>query len=144
MYSYTHTHTHTHTHAYICCIEPLDGCCSLCKFIRRHFILPFMIICYGYGIENRVGSRLAWGWTNQSFKVPCGRCCVRTEPGLHLTAIVWIARPCVAYSTELIMKCLNLLLVNPLPFMSLSFILWARVSLKKKVFVGVTNSSHNY
>ena len=61
-----------------------------------------------------------------------------------LTAIVWIARPCVAYSTELIMKCLNVLRANPLPFMSLSFILRVRVSLKKELFMVVTNSSYNY
>jgi len=51
----------------------------------------------------------------------------------------------VAYSAELIMKCFNVLRANmPFPFMSLSFILRVRVSLKKKGFMVVTNSSHNY
>ena len=36
--------------------------------------------------------------------------------GCELIAIVWIARPCVAHDDELIMKCLNLLHVNPFPF----------------------------
>ena len=40
--------------------------------------------------------------------------------GCELTAIVWIARPCVAhYVVEMIMKCLNVKRVNPFPsFMS--------------------------
>ena len=34
----------------------------------------------------------------------------------ELTAIVWIVRPCVAHCDELIMKCLNVLYVDPFPF----------------------------
>ena len=69
---------------------------------------------------------------------------MKREPGLCLTAIMWIARLCAAYSAESTIKYLNVLRTNPQPFMSLSFILRAKVSLKKKVFVVVTNSSHNY
>jgi len=46
---------------------------------------------------------------------------VRREFGLCLTAIVWIARPCVASSVEFIMKCLNVLLVNSIPFYVIKF-----------------------
>jgi len=37
---------------------------------------------------------------------PMVGCCVRREPGLSFTAVVWIARPCVAYSTMLDYKVL--------------------------------------
>jgi len=36
--------------------------------------------------------------------------------GCELTAIVWIERPCVAHCDEVIMKCLNVLHVDPFPF----------------------------
>jgi len=36
--------------------------------------------------------------------------------GCELTAIVWIARPCVAHCVELIMKSLNVIYVHHLPF----------------------------
>jgi len=36
--------------------------------------------------------------------------------GCELIAIVWIARLCVAYCNELIMKCLNVIYVDPFPF----------------------------
>jgi len=50
----------------------------------------------------------------------------------------------VAYFAELIMKCLNVIRANmPFPFVSLSFILRVRPSLTKKVFMAITNSSHN-
>jgi len=93
--------------SYTCCITLLDRCWWLSKFIRSHFILTIMITCYGYQIENRVGSWMAWGWTDENFEVLCSRCCVRREPGLCLIAIVWITWPCVAYSAEFIIKCLN-------------------------------------
>ena len=66
------------------------------------------------------------------------------EPGLCITAIVWIARLCVAYSAELIIKCLNVLRVNHLPFYVIKFHLASEGELEKKVFMVVTNSSHNY
>jgi len=34
----------------------------------------------------------------------------------ELTAIVWIARPCVAHCDELIIKCLNVIHVDPFAF----------------------------
>jgi len=34
----------------------------------------------------------------------------------ELTAIVWITRPYVSHCTELTMKCLNVIHVDPLPF----------------------------
>ena len=49
----------------------------------------------------------------------------------------------MAYSAELAGKCLNYV-QTPLTFVSLSSILRVRVSLKNKVFMVVTNSSHNY
>ena len=36
--------------------------------------------------------------------------------GYELIAIVWIVRPCVAYCDELIIKCLNVIDVDPFPF----------------------------
>ena len=37
--------------------------------------------------------------------------------GCELTAIVWIARPCVAHCVvEMIMKCMYVKRVNPFPF----------------------------
>ena len=46
---------------------------------------------------------------------------MRKAPGLCLTAIVWIARPCVDYSTELIMNFLNVLRANALSFYTIKF-----------------------
>ena len=46
----------------------------------------------------------------------CGMVLVRRELGCELTAIVWIARPRVAHCAELIMKCLNVIHVDHLPF----------------------------
>ena len=44
----------------------------------------------------------------------CGTMLVRGSSGCELTTIVWIARPCVAHCVELIMKCSNVMHVNPL------------------------------
>jgi len=125
---------------------PLIGRCLLGKFKCYYytFFLTFINVMLWLWKWNWVGSWMGWGWINENFEVLCGLCYVRREPRLWLSAIMWITRPCVAYSTEFIMKCLNVLSANPLPFMPLSFILRVRVSLKKKVFVVVTNSSHNY
>ena len=44
--------------------------------------------------------------------------------GCELTAIVWIARPCVAHCVvEMIMKRTNVKRVNPFPFMCLRCIM---------------------
>ena len=125
---------------------PLIGRCLLGKFKCYYytFFVFFMNAMLWLWKWDRVGSWMAWGWTNENFEVLCSRCCARRESGLCLTTIVWIARLCVANSAELIMKCLNELRTNSLTFVSLSFILRVRVSLKKKIFMVVTNSSHNY
>ena len=36
--------------------------------------------------------------------------------GCELTVIMWIARSCVAHCDELIMKCSNVIHVDPFPF----------------------------
>ena len=46
----------------------------------------------------------------------CGRLLCEEEVWLVITAIVSIARPCMAYCIEMIMKCLNVIYVDPLPF----------------------------
>jgi len=61
---------------------------------------------------------------------------VRREPGLFLTAIVWIARPCVAYSVELIMKYFNILRAKSLPFYVIKFRLARNGVLEKESFHG--------
>ena len=44
--------------------------------------------------------------------------------GSELTAIVWIARPCMTHCiVEMIMKCLNVRRANPSPFMLLRCIM---------------------
>ena len=62
-----------------------------------HWFMNFMMTCYGYEIE----TKLLVGWLEvqlmSAFEVLCGQCCVRREPGLCLTAILWIARQCVAH-----------------------------------------------
>ena len=37
---------------------------------------------------------------------------VRRESGCEITAIVWIARPCVAHCVEMNTKCLNVICVS--------------------------------
>ena len=44
-----------------------------------------------------------------------------------ITAIVWIARSCAGHCIEMIMKCLNVLYVNPSPFILLRCIMRAKV-----------------
>jgi len=55
---------------------------------------------------------------------------------LFLTAIVWIARPCVAYSVELIMKYFNILRAKSLPFYVIKFRLARNGVLEKESFHG--------
>ena len=61
---------------------------------------------------------------------------MRSEPGLCLTAIVWIARSCVAYSVELIMKCLNVLRANSFPFYVIKNYLVSEGAFEKECFYG--------
>ena len=72
------------------------------------------------------------------------RCLCGGSLGCELTAIVGIARPCVAHCDELIMKCLNVLHVDPFPSMSSSYILCIRVRFSKKDFMFGNSSSHKY
>jgi len=46
----------------------------------------------------------------------CGRLLCEEGVWVVITAIVWIAKPCVAHRLEMIMKCLNVIRVNPFPF----------------------------
>jgi len=48
-----------------------------------------MIKCYGYRFKNRDGSRMAWGWTDEDFKVLYVRCCVSTLSLLCLLSLLW-------------------------------------------------------
>jgi len=118
---------------YISHVVLLNGCC-----LRpiTHFFMAFTIICYGCKIKSWVDSRMAWGWINESFEVLYGRCCMRREPGLCLPAIVWIARPCVAYFTELIMKRLNVLHANPPSLYVIKLHLTSEGGLEKEGFHG--------
>ena len=59
---------------------------------------------------------------------------MRREPGSCLTAIVWIARPCVAYFVEMIIKCLNVLHANSLPFFVIKFYLMSEGEFEKGSF----------
>ena len=54
--------------------------------------------------------------------------------GCELTIIVWIARLCVAYSVDLIIKYLNVLRANSLPFYSINFHLTSEGELEKGSF----------
>ena len=47
----------------------------------------------------------------------CGRLLCEEGVRVMITAIVRIARLCVTHCVEMIMKCLNVLCVNPSPFM---------------------------
>ena len=53
-----------------------------------------------------------------------------------LTAIVWIARLCVGYSAELIMKCLDVLRGNSLSFYVIKFHLESEGEFEKESFHG--------
>jgi len=83
-------------------------------------------------------TELEVGWLEDElmriFEVLCCQCCVRREFGLCLTAIVWIVRLCVAYSIELIMKCLNVLRANSLPFYVIKFRLASESEFEKGSF----------
>jgi len=76
----------------------MDATCSVSLYVNvTNFIMTFVMKCYNCKIE----TELVVGWLQvelmRAFEVLCGQCCARTEPGLWLTAIVWIVRPCVAY-----------------------------------------------
>jgi len=58
----------------------------------------------------------------------CGRLLCEEGVWVVITAIVWIARPCVAHCVvEMIVKCLNVLCANPSPFMLLRCIMRVKV-----------------
>ena len=61
---------------------------------------------------------------------------MRREPGLCLTVIVEIARPCVACSAELIKKCLNVLRTNFLPFYVIKLHVASEGEFEKESFYG--------
>jgi len=61
---------------------------------------------------------------------------VKREPGLCLTTIMWIVRPCVAYSAKLIIKCWNVLRANSLPFYVSKFHLAREGEFEKESFDG--------
>jgi len=86
---------------------------------------------------NRVSSWMPCGWTNECFEVLYGRCCVRREPGLWLTAIVWIARLYTAYwtiSTKLNYEVFGYVRVNH--GIKLDYACGGEI-LEKKVFYGL-------
>jgi len=70
---------------------------------------------------NWVGSWTVWGWTNENFEVLCDWCCMRGELGLWLTAIVWIARPCVTHVAKLNYEGFECVHVHPYPFYVIQF-----------------------
>ena len=51
-----------------------------------------------------------------------------------ITTNIWIARPYVAYCVEMIMKCLNVLYLNPSPFILFRCIMRMKVLFKKGCF----------
>ena len=57
----------------------------------------------------------------------CGQLLCEEGVWVVITAIVWIARPCLAHRVEMIMKCLNVLYVNPWPFILLRCIMHMKV-----------------
>jgi len=79
------------------------------------FHKTFMIICYDYRIENWDGSWMVWGRTISGSR-PCGR--LQCEEGVWvvITAIVWIARPCVAYVAKLNYEVFECVHVHSYPF----------------------------
>ena len=49
---------------YVVMCRLMDVVCLVSSYAAiTHFFMTFMIICYGYGIENHVDSRMTWGWT---------------------------------------------------------------------------------
>jgi len=69
------------------------------------------------------------GWFELELRVvrgPVVGCYVR-RVWVVITAILWIARPCVAHYIEIIMKCFNVLYVNPSPFILLRGIMHTEV-----------------
>jgi len=57
---------------------------------------------------------------------------------------VWTTRPCLAYSTGLTMKHLNVLRANPPSLYVIRLHLASEGEFEKEDFHGVTNSGHNY
>jgi len=57
----------------------------------------------------------------------CGRLLCEEGVWVVITTILWIARPCVVHCVEMIMKCLNVLYVNPSPFILLRCIMRVKV-----------------
>jgi len=105
-----------------------DVACSVNLYVAiTYFFMIFVIKCYDCKIE----TELVVGWLKvelmRVFKVLYGRCCVRREPRLLLTAIMWIVRLCVAYSAKLNYGVFECVTCEPLPFMSLSLIMCVRV-----------------
>ena len=86
----------------------------------------FVIKCYDCEIETELIVRWLEVELIRVFEVPCGRSCVRREPELFLTAIVWIVRPCVAHSAKLNYEMFECVTCKSLPFMSSSLIMRVR------------------
>ena len=123
-----------------------NAACSVSLYVAiTYFIMIFAIKCYHCDIETELVVRWLEVELMRVFEVLCCRCCVRTEPRLWLTAIVWIAMSCVAYSVKLNYEVFECVTCEPFPFMSLSFIMCVRVKLWKRRFFVVENKiSHNY
>ena len=49
----------------------------------------------------------------------CGRLLCEEGVWVVVAAIVWIVKSCVAHSIQMIMECLNMLYLNPSPFIIL-------------------------
>ena len=64
----------------------------------------------------------------------CGRLLGKEGVWVVIATIMWIARPCVAYCVEIIIKCLNVYMCTPTLSMSLSLITFIRVSFEKEGF----------
>jgi len=100
----------------------LDGCCLLDKLTCRY---------YTFYYDCKIETELVVGWLEvelmRVFEVHCGRCCVRKEPRLLLTIIVWILRSYVAYPAKLNYEVFECVTYEPLPFISLSSIMCVRV-----------------
>ena len=80
---------------------------------------------------------LVVGWFEERIMSVRGlvvRCKWGGRLGCELTAIMWIARPCVAHYVEMFMKCLNVICVNPFPIVCLKCKVCVRVMSWQRMF----------
>jgi len=80
---------------------------------------------------------LAVGWFEEKIMSIRGfvvRCTWGGRLGCELTTIMWIARLCVAHYIEVLMKCLNVICVNPFPIVCRTCKVCVRVMFWQRMF----------